>query len=171
MEVTNVRDRLFAKEPVVQFESPLFHLLPLEIRQNIWSLVLTSYTAPKEYPENECWVRPSCYAPLWCDLQLLQTCRAIYSECWHMPQLLRQQKHWLTSADDAPSDYNPDVDLHHFLETLPQIHKFLGRDRVEIPSLEVYAHMSMIEAGHLAHLLQQPALHPRRLRVSIRHID
>lgn len=155
-----------------QITSPLFRKLPAEVRSEIFSYVLTDYPDPsptKAYSEATCYTRPSYLAPRKTDIALLQTCRAVYHECWHLPFLLREQIHWAANGR-GPSSYDWLPEVEKLGATLKRIRE-QQQLPFEIQSLRVFAQMYMLEDGNLATILKLPELHPRVLTLTIRHAD
>lgn len=69
--------------PVTNFQpqSPLFGVLPGEIRNEIFALALMPHEDKEEtYPENSYWFRPGFEAPRRSNSVLLRTCKAAYAE-------------------------------------------------------------------------------------------
>jgi hypothetical protein len=181
-----LHERLLATAPDAQSDSPLFNRLPAEVRTAIYSLALTDYLDPdpaKRYEANTLFTRPSYSAPRRTDTSLLRTCRAIYSEAWFLPFVLREQTHWLTREDRAPPEY----DRHGLnIRNLTSIvQRYLadsdgsggsggdGMERlVEIDSVRVFVQMFLLEeATPLVNLITTPGLRFRRLTITIRHQD
>ncbi|KAK7417454.1 hypothetical protein QQX98_004574 [Neonectria punicea] len=174
MAGTALYAQLLSSPVAPQNDSPLFSVLPAEVRGAIYAYALTDYPDPspdKHYEATTCYTRPSYFAPRKNDTQLLQTCRAVYQECWFMPFVLKEQTHWLTVGDRAPPEYNASRNLRRLARTLRQITEQQGQERVEIDRLRVFAQMWKLEAGDLADLLSTPYLHPRSLTLTIRHAD
>ena len=153
-----------------QDESPLFNTLPAEVRTEIFSLALADYPDEARYDLETYYSRPSYFAPRKSDTRLLRTCRAIYSEAWFLPFVLKEQTHWLTTAERAPPEYSNDIQ-DRLPATLEQITKQHGGGKVEIKGLHVFAQMWSLEANDLRWLLRTPNLHPRCFTLTIRHTD
>lgn len=167
-------DKLLATPAQSQIRSPLFGQLPAEIRSDIFAYALTDYPDPcpdKAYGRATCYTRPAYFAPSKTDVALLQTCRAVYQECWHLPFLLREQVHWAVyDKDRAPPGYEFGPEMSRLESTLRAMRKY-QRQKFEIRNLRVFSQMSMLESGNFARLLQTPELHPRTLTLTIRHAD
>ncbi|GFP60468.1 hypothetical protein TASIC1_0019001400 [Trichoderma asperellum] len=164
--------QLLAKEIEPQEESPLFSLLPPEIRTKIFTFVLLDYEdTDSPYHLDTCYSRPSYFAPRKTSTELLRTCRAIYRETWFLPFILTEQTHWISAPDRAPPGYQSWHSIRKLRELLPEISRQLSQDKVEIESLHAFAQMYRVEEGGLADLLHTPGLHPRRLALTIRHTD
>ncbi|KAH6874651.1 hypothetical protein BKA70DRAFT_1350031 [Coprinopsis sp. MPI-PUGE-AT-0042] len=64
-----------------QIDSPLFSKIPPEIREEIFTLSVSSYLDDSQtYPFHSYWYRPGYTAPRKTSLSLLLTCKAIYGE-------------------------------------------------------------------------------------------
>ncbi|KAH6972994.1 hypothetical protein BKA56DRAFT_593126 [Ilyonectria sp. MPI-CAGE-AT-0026] len=157
-----------------QDNSPLFSLLPPEVRSQIFSYALTDFPDPspkKRYKDWTIYKRPAYSAPRRNDTRLLRTCRAVYRECWFMPFLLKEHTHWIGHEDRAPPHYQADQAINEFTETLKQIVEQQGGKDVEVERLRVFAQMWKLEQGGLADVLKLPNLNPRTVTLTIRHAD
>ncbi|OTA99078.1 hypothetical protein M426DRAFT_325480 [Hypoxylon sp. CI-4A] len=157
-----------------QDESPLFGVLPAEIRSAIFSLALTDYPDPtpdNQYAAETCYTRPHYFAPRKSDVALLQACRMAYAETWFLPFVLQEQTHWLTAQDRAPPEYKVHVSQRALQSRLQQIQEKRGGETFDTEGLRVFAQMYVLEGGKLARLLLTPRLYPRRLTLTIRHAD
>ncbi|EWZ33442.1 hypothetical protein FOCG_16941 [Fusarium oxysporum f. sp. radicis-lycopersici 26381] len=168
---TLLRQDILSKAPIPQDESPLFTKLPGEVRDSIFSYVLTDHPDPtptKKFRENTCYTRPSYLAAQSTDTRLLRTCRAIYRETWFKPFLLREHTEWATGEDRAPPPHKAPPRLGLMLA---KISKSLGTDNVEIERLRVFAQMYRLEDNGLQDILRTPHLAPRTMTLTIRHTD
>ncbi|KAF5691877.1 hypothetical protein FDENT_3245 [Fusarium denticulatum] len=166
-----LRQDILAKTPIPQDESPLYAKLPGEVRDSIFSYVLTDHPDPtpnKKFKENSCYTRPSYLAAQSTDTRLLRTCRAIYRETWFKPFLLREHTEWATGEDRAPPPHKAPPRLRPMLA---KISKSLGTDSVEIERLRVFAQMYRLQENGLREVLRTPHLAPRTITLTIRHTD
>ena len=157
-----------------QAESPLFGIVPAEVRSLIFALALADHPDPspdKHYGAQTCYSRPAYFAPRKSDSRLLRTCRAIYRETWFMPFLLREQTHWLGNQERAPPEYIVHRQRPALRDSLEQICQQQATEEVEIEALRVFAQMWALENGSLRALLETPRLRPRTLTLTIRHTD
>jgi hypothetical protein len=162
--------RLLATSPDPQTASPLWSVVPPEIRSNIFAHALADYPDPSpdvHWGENTCYTRPSYFAPRRTDTALLRACRAAYAEGWHLPALLREQVCWLTAPDRRPSGH----DWWRPLQTLKQVAEAQGAEAAEVARLRVFAQMVRLEGRALSFLFDTPFLAPRQLTLTIRHTD
>ncbi|KAI1773104.1 hypothetical protein F4818DRAFT_118132 [Hypoxylon cercidicola] len=175
MTKTPLHTQILSVPAALQDESPLFGVIPAEVRSAIFSLALTDFPDPapdNQYAADTCYRRPHYFAPRKTDTALLRTCRAAYAECWFLPFMLQEQAHWLTAQDRAPPEYRVHMSRAVLGARLQQIRE--QRDdgeAVEIEGLRVFAQMYKLEEGSLAVLLRTPGLCPRRLTLTIRHTD
>ncbi|KAK4445408.1 hypothetical protein QBC34DRAFT_413177 [Podospora aff. communis PSN243] len=171
--------RLLAVPPNPQIDSPLFNRIPPEIRHQIFTLALSSFPDPApttQYSTKTYYTRPSYFAPYKSDTRLLRTCRAVYAEAWHLPFLLREQIHWLTTGDRAPPEYSFYTSRTKLREGLRLVGQSLGDalkegEEVEIERLRMFAQMWAVERGDVSDVLRMAGLHPRVVVLTIRHAD
>ncbi|KAF5598793.1 hypothetical protein FPCIR_2717 [Fusarium pseudocircinatum] len=166
-----LRQDILAKTPIPQDESPLYAKLPGEVRDSIFSYVLTDHPDPtpdKKFKENTCYTRPSYLAAQSTDTRLLRTCRAIYRETWFKPFVLREHTEWATSEDRAPP---PGKAPPRLRPMVAEISKSLGTGNVEIERLRIFAQMYRLEENGLQDILRTPHLAPRTITLTIRHTD
>jgi hypothetical protein len=156
-----------------QLSSPLYTIFPPEIRTQIFTYALSSFPDPRpqtHYDNKACYTRPSYFAPHKSDLRLLQTCRAVYSEAWHLPFIVREETHWLGHEDRAPPEYKGAWALRLVAGRVEEA-KRRGLIDGEIESCKVFAQMWALEAGKLSQLLGVQGFRPRSVTVTIRHTD
>ena len=174
---TPVHVSILSVAPAPQQASPLFAVLPPEIRAQIFELALADFPDPaneRRYAADTHYTRPSYSAPRRTDARLVRVCRAVYRETWFLPFVLREQTHWLTGRDRAPPDYDHRAAVARVAQTVQHIaNQQHGGDRsaLEIANVRVFAQMYMLEANQLTTLLRQSQLRPRRLTLTIRHAD
>ncbi|RGP77803.1 alaninetrna ligase [Fusarium longipes] len=166
-----LHEKILSKADEPQRHSPLFSVLPGEVRDSIFSYVLTDHPDPEpsmQFSKKTCYTRPSYEADQSTDTRLLRTCRAIYRETWFKPFLLREHTQWASSQDRAPpSRWGPPP----LTRMLARIAKQQMLDKVEIERLRVFAQMYKLEEGNLATILRTPLLAPRIVTLTIRHTD
>lgn len=168
--------KILSTPPAVQNDSPLFRQLPPEIRSEIFAYALTDIVSPlahKAFCRDTCYTRPGYSAPRRTETALLQTCRAIYGESWHLPFSMREQVHWATrEGGRAPPGYDFEIAMHKMALSLRVAKEQRWRQpHFEIQSLRVFAQTFMLEWGNLARLLRTEDLHPRSLNLTVRHAD
>ncbi|KAJ4182598.1 hypothetical protein NW755_010365 [Fusarium falciforme] len=157
-----------------QSGSPLFRLLPAEVRNQIFALALTDYEDPSpdnHYDGNTCFTRPSYFAPRRTDTTLLRTCRAVYRECRFLPFMLTEQLHWLSFDERAPPEYDVNTAVDKLHATAMEIAQQMGQEQVQIEGIRAFPQMFKLEQGELESLLRTPYMDPKRLTITIRHAD
>jgi hypothetical protein len=77
-----------------QHQSPLFSVLPAEIRNHIFDLVLLECDATP-FSTEDFWYRPDYPASRAINVALLRTCRLVYLETWNVPLLNVTHRQWL----------------------------------------------------------------------------
>ncbi|KAL7905822.1 hypothetical protein GGI35DRAFT_459442 [Trichoderma velutinum] len=169
-----LHQRLLSKKSHTQENSPLFSLLPPEIRAKIFTYVLSDYEdrrRPLLYDTKASFWRPSHRAPRRTSTQLLRTCRAIYRETRLLPFTLKEQMHWICAVSNAPPGICHEKNDAKKLALLVGEMTQQGQDKVEIESFHAFASTRRLENGDLNAILSIPGLHPRRITLTIRYID
>ena len=86
----------FTKPLADQSSSPLFGVLPGEVRDRIFQFALCSYDdTSKLYDVGIAHRRPGYLAPTKSDRALLQTCQQVYNEAWFWPWASATHTFWL----------------------------------------------------------------------------
>ena len=86
-----------------QTASPLFSLVPGEIRTVIFRLALAEYEDPAhQYDFDSFYYRPGYRARKRIATPLLRTCRRVWLETWHLPSSLAEHAWWLGDAARSP---------------------------------------------------------------------
>ncbi|KAI4180343.1 MAG: hypothetical protein L6R41_007289 [Letrouitia leprolyta] len=90
-----------------QSQSPLFYLVPPEVRNQIFQLALTAYEDPtRKYRPNAYHYRPDFTCARRIDTALLRTCRRIYWETFRIPASINEHTSWFGRAP-------PDLKKNH----------------------------------------------------------
>ncbi|KAL8707327.1 MAG: hypothetical protein Q9220_007639 [cf. Caloplaca sp. 1 TL-2023] len=97
-----------------QSASPLFSILPPELRNHIFKLALTAYEDPsRRYSQSACYFQPGYTCAHKIDTALLGTCRLIYSETATIPASINEHVSWYhrpppgVSKNEIPLDTSP----------------------------------------------------------------
>ncbi|KAH8650489.1 hypothetical protein BGZ61DRAFT_469291 [Ilyonectria robusta] len=161
---------LLSKSAVTQSESPLFTLLPGELRSRIFRLALTDSPDPQkqQYKARRTYNRPGHLGPVRAYLELLRTCRSVYQECWFVP-FLKEQTFWLCRDWDMPPQHRDQNVLAKLFQVFPEVARHLGHEKVRIDGVTIFSRAQSLDEGELIHLVSK--LNPRRLRLIIRHTD
>ncbi|KAK5129208.1 hypothetical protein LTR08_003758 [Meristemomyces frigidus] len=152
-----------------QEASPLFSLLPRELRDLIWALATAPFEDPNDKFENTAYYyRPGHTARLRTETALLLTCRRVFLEANAMPMLQAEHSFYYHRA--APDKRDP-----------AWMAKLTEHNRQNFGHLHLYAQMYAIEdlrttRGQLrAFFVKTPLVandfQPRVLHVTVRHTD
>ena len=153
-----------------QSQSPLFSIVPGEIRNLIYQFVLSEYEDPNElYNDNTCYKRPGYFARRRIDTVLLRTCQRIYCEAWFVPWSSRQHTIYFTANDRKPERQTTREELAMTLET---IHNLYGEEATEMNHVRVIPQLYRLEDGsNLSQLLAIRHFNPKCFTITIRHTD
>ncbi|KAL4802015.1 hypothetical protein BDV18DRAFT_148058 [Aspergillus unguis] len=153
-----------------QSQSPLFRLLPAEVRNLIFTYALSPYEdTSNAYSKETYWTRPGYSAPHKTSTALLRACKRTYAETWFMPFALADHTFYLTAQDRAPQ--NPWFDKKAYSDFLKTIHAAYAGG-VEIQNVQIFAQLYKLEPGEMiSDLLDTPHLRPRYVRLTIRYTD
>jgi len=151
-----------------QTQSPLFSVLPAEIRNLLFSFaLLETEDITRPYHKNTCYARPDFLAPKRVDASLLQTCQRVYGEAWFRPFIATEHTLFLTSNDRRPARVTTRADLAATLARMKE-HGF----EAELAHVRVFAQLYSLEPGkELQSIFLTPNLRPRTITVTLRHTD
>jgi hypothetical protein len=151
-----------------QSKSPLFSIIPAEVRDRIFYYALADYEdATNLYDHETCYRRPDYLAPRRSDTALLRTCQRVYQEAWFRPWTSAEHTLWLTAGDRRPGRVTT---IEKLQDSLNLLHKHHGD--TEVDHLRVFSQLYMLENGHrLGQILTLQHFHPRCMTVTIRHTD
>jgi len=157
-----------------QLQSPLFGILPAEIRNDIFSLALLQYEDPTQpYPENDFCYRPGHRARRILSTELLLTCRRIWLEANHWPMEQAVHSFWF-DYERRPSwtrryAFNDDVRFIQFMDN------FSSKSSLRIKHIQVSAQMYWfernLEYSDIWGYLDGKSLNLDTFTVTIRHTD
>lgn len=157
-----------------QDQSPLFSILPPEIRREIYSHALSVYeNIDRPYDKNSYWWRPGDTARLRSATELLRTCRRIYNEAWLLQFAHAEHRFYLTHNNRSPGSSWP----RGFREYNRMIYEAYRKHqssekKIGLGSIRVFAQLWMLEPGKsLQNVLDVPYFYPRRIAVTIRYSD
>lgn len=151
-----------------QAQSPLFSIIPPEIREEIFSYALADFEdTDRPYQVNTYWARPGYHAPRRSCTKLLRTCKRVYAEAWHLPFALSEHAAYLGHDDRAPRG---SMDVDKFQECLQTIHRF--RPRVEMGHLRIFPQLWKLEqTDDFQEILDTEHFYPKSVTVTIRYTD
>jgi hypothetical protein len=149
-----------------QYQSPLFSVLPGEIRDRIFAYTLAEFEDSAEaFENNTCYRRPEYAAPRHSDTALLRTCQRIYQEAFFYPFALAEQILWLTAADRRPRNVTT---IERLKPSLALIHKL--HNETELESVRIFAQLYALESGTaLSGILAMPHFRPKTFTITLRH--
>lgn len=159
-----------------QHQSPLFSVLPPEIRQDIYVYALSEYeNLDRPYNKDTYWWRPGDTAALRSATELLRTCRRIYNEAWLLQFALAEHRFYLTDSSRSPRGRWP----RGFRECTQMLYEMYGKHQqssgarfVGLGGIRVFAQLWMLEPGEeLQKVLDVQHFFPRRVAVTIRYSD
>ncbi|KAK7191629.1 hypothetical protein PSPO01_02078 [Paraphaeosphaeria sporulosa] len=147
-----------------QSQSPLFGVLPGEIRNEIFAYALMQYEDDAaSYPEDSYWYRPGFSGPRKANSALLQTCKAVYTEG---QKVFLRDLEWAFWFDRGPSGRSGNVAcLSFFSDLSPQAAQALEKVRF-------LTQMYWLEDGsNLRRIFAEPQFRPSELTITIRYSD
>ncbi|ETN38984.1 uncharacterized protein HMPREF1541_07026 [Cyphellophora europaea CBS 101466] len=159
----------FKKPAADQSGSPLFSILPGEVRDKVFEYALLSYEDTSHlYDEETCYRRPGYFAPSTADRSLLQTCQQVYAEAWFRPWVSATHTFWLTAQDRRPG--HGGLSVPNVQRTLSELHSKHGE--VSLSHFRVFSQLYMLQPGsRLAQILSMDHFLPQIFTITIRHTD
>ncbi|GFF43116.1 hypothetical protein IFM58399_06837 [Aspergillus lentulus] len=152
-----------------QNQSPLFSIIPPEIRREIFAYALAAFEDTNNpYSKDTYFTRPGYDAPHRTHMELLRTCKRVYQEAWFMPFTYAEHAFYLTSYDRAPAQaqFSPRA----FQQCLDLIYQMHGK--VEAGRIRIFAQLFMLEEGRrMKVLLDMTHFYPRSITLTIRYTD
>ncbi|GKT42077.1 uncharacterized protein ColSpa_02258 [Colletotrichum spaethianum] len=147
-----------------QLQSPLFSVLPGEIRNEIFALALIQYEDDESaYPEDSFWYRPGFTGPRRSSSSLLRTCKLVYAEG---QKVFLKELEFAFWFDRGPDGRSGTLNCKRFFNELtPQQSGDLQRVRF-------FTQLYWLEDGrNLQWLFAQPQFRPRTLTITVRYSD
>lgn len=156
-----------------QYSSPLFSVLPGEIRDLIYRYALSDYEdMTRAYDHETCYRRPEYMAPRKTDTALLRTCQAIYTNCWFMPWTQAQHTFFLAAGSRKPTRTTEPHQMARMSQLIENLHPEASPRSKEVENVQIFAQLYILEPGHqLNRLLQIPHFTPRTITITLRHTD
>jgi hypothetical protein len=149
-----------------QSQSPLFSVLPGEIRDRIFAYALADFEDTSvAYDSNTCYRRPDYAAPRRSETALLRTCQLVYQEAFFYPFALAEQTLFLTWPGRRPKKTTTVQTLKLSLALIQKLH-----GDIELERVRVFAQLFNLEGGsRLREILDTPHFLPRTMTITIRH--
>jgi hypothetical protein len=145
--------------------SPLFTILPPEIRNRIFAFACKAYeTIP--YTPNDWYYRPGYHAHRRISTTLLATCRRIYLETYTLPLELNEHVFWGSIERGPPRRYSgidnyKRTDLNAFFDSLTP------HQRASIEEVHLFAQQFWLEDLDLS----SDRIATRKIKLTLRHQD
>ncbi|KAF2463942.1 uncharacterized protein BDR25DRAFT_244050 [Lindgomyces ingoldianus] len=155
-----------------QTQSPLFGVIPAEIRNEIFWLALQEFDNPETlYPRETYYTRPGQMGPKRIEVALLRTCKRVYEETKVIPLSNTVACIYLGSQMRAPKDYirvGEVFELHH-------IRRFRAQYWSALKHVHILAQLYALNAQNIHHVFLQnhlrPAISPSTVTITIRYTD
>ncbi|RAR10744.1 hypothetical protein DDE82_001135 [Stemphylium lycopersici] len=147
-----------------QQQSPLFGVLPAEIRNEIFELALMQYEDnASAYPKDSYWYRPGFSGPHKGSSALLRTCKIAYAEG---QKVFLRELEWAFWFDRGPKGRTCNSACEDFFRNLtPQAAQSLQKVRF-------FTQMYWLEDGqNTFYLFSLPQFRPTQLTITIRYSD
>lgn len=148
-----------------QIASPLFTIIPAEIRTQIFEYALIGYPDPaKPYSQHSYWYRPGYTHARAISTNILLTCRRVYLETDLLPLQLNEHVIWGVERSRIPPNATPYL-LNNHLKT---------SQKSAIQFVHIFVQQFWLEDWKDQWLMfskSWPDGFPRRLRITIRHTD
>ncbi|OCK83006.1 hypothetical protein K432DRAFT_292037 [Lepidopterella palustris CBS 459.81] len=154
-----LRRRLAGITPLnchAQRQSPLFSVLPPELRNQIFELAVSQYDdLSRPYRENAYWYRPGHHYEPRTDTRLLRTCRLVYYETCVIP--MRSATHH--------------VYFEHGISVPNYFFHFARKEQENIYHLHIFTNFRQYELRFIQNLLTGLRLHWKRITMTVRTTD
>ncbi|KAJ5827285.1 hypothetical protein N7447_004048 [Penicillium robsamsonii] len=167
--------------PAAPLTSPLFTVIPPEIRNRIYTLALESEDVlPDEnphsiYQQNDFYYRPGYKQPKRIQTALLQTCQQIYGEASLLPPAINEHTFWFYRSPPHVKDASSP--LNYF-------HKMTPKQRAQVQHLHLFTQQYFLEDNNWSQIWDgltlgndEPSLRgecriaPKKLTITLRHTD
>lgn len=173
----------------LQTQSPLFSMVPAEIRNRIFAIALTAYDdKSKPYHPQNWFYRPDwpCHRKI--STTLLRTCKRVYLECHLLPLALNSHTFWAGPDRAPPPEYFPGA----YKKSLPSgrggllrnwnagenfrgfFNKLTAEQRAAVGELHFFFQQGYLEVVRFSPPLDPDSGRPvaaRKLKITIRHQD
>lgn len=170
----------------VQKDSPLFTILPAELRNIIFELATQPYDDPSNpYKESDYYYRPGHHAKQKSDIALLLTCRLIWLESNHLPLQQACPTFWFKAEERRP-EWTRRAKVHWGryalrrakTEWISEEGRFTGfmkglgyGNGKNLREMQFFGQLAWLESSQLKYLLQDVRPIPPRIIVTVRHTD
>lgn len=164
------RIQSFTSSCQVQEESPLFNVLPAELRELVYTYVFTEFEdLSRSYDIESCYRRPGYMAPRKTHTSLLRTCQAIYKEAWYLPWTLAQHTFYLAWDGRKPNKTTTTERMRQICDMMERLHTDIPDRFKTIPHVQVFSQLCNIR--DIYGILNIPHFMPRTITITLRHTD
>lgn len=147
-----------------QSSSPLFAIIPPEIRNRIFSFSLYSYdNTPRPYPDASYYSRPGYRYHQSINTALLETCKRIYTETHDLPVSQNEHVFWCSSSRGPQRAFcdNPSQYFQHFTE----------EQKAAVNQVHLFTQLFWLEGSPFRNFCNIQDIRPQYLKITIRHTD
>ncbi|OQE30803.1 hypothetical protein PENFLA_c002G09345 [Penicillium flavigenum] len=167
--------------PAAPLTSPLFTVLPAEIRNRIYTLALESEDVltddfPRSlYKQNAFYYRPGYKQPKRIQTALLQTCQQVYAEASLLPPAVNEHTFWF---------YRSPPHVHDASSPLNYFRKMTPKQRAQVQHLHLFTQQYFLEDNHWSQIWDglkigddgrssrgECRIAPKKMTITFRHTD
>lgn len=156
-----------------QKQSPLFSILPSEIRHEIFAYALTSApeatgsTTAQSAGQDWCCARPGYETRHHIWTELLRTCRRVYMEAWLMPFTCSEHAFYMTREERSP---RRKMSVEQMQKCLDWVNGRQGE--VRGGHIRLFAQLSFLEnSQEFRRFFTMRHFHPKTVTITVRYID
>ncbi|KAF2168285.1 hypothetical protein M409DRAFT_21723 [Zasmidium cellare ATCC 36951] len=170
----------------LQEDSPLFAVLPAELRTTIFELATQPYDDPSHpYKEEDYYYRPGHHTKPKTDTALLLTCRLIWLETNHLPlhqscptfwfKAEERRPEWTRRAPVLGSRYSLRRPKTRWITEEERYKRFMAgltaQNGENLREMRFFGQLAWLESWQLTYLLSSTQPIPPRIVVTVRHTD
>jgi len=147
-----------------QEDSPLFCVIPPELRNRIFHLACQSSPCKdKPYPRDSYYYRPGYEFPQKAYTDLLRTCRLVYLETRLLPVKINEHAFWCGRGPPGRYTGNPSG---YFGEA----HRFTEEQLDAVDTVHIFTQLWWLE-GNFPSLCRDGGIRTRKIHITVRHSD
>lgn len=156
-----------------QYCSPLFSILPGEVRDLVYEHALADFEdLSRPYDFETCYRRPEYLGPRKTDTSLLRTCQAVYKEAWYMSWTSARHTFFLTAEDRRPKKTTSVEQMARICRIVERLHPNVPVRRKEVANIQIFPQLYLLEpGGNLSRILSIKHFMPRSITITLRHTD
>ncbi|KAF2000663.1 hypothetical protein P154DRAFT_534442 [Amniculicola lignicola CBS 123094] len=160
-----------------QLQSPLFGVIPAEIRNEIFDLALQWYDDPEKLYVDS-WVAGYCSRPGFrgskkIDAALLRTCKKVYEETKAIPLRDLELAYYLGYSRRAPTGFQPYPHHKHHVFEDPKADKLWIQQLIKVSHARIFAQMYAFGADPIYGCIfrGKQTISPTTVTITIRYTD